>query len=227
MAAGHKHPEFPDRTVAEVFADEQEHLVRVKVPFDSYRETTARVSFTALVNFDRNRYSVHASAVGKTIAVRAYADRLILVADGQTVGVHVRQFGRNKTLFDPWHYLEVLKRKPGALRNGAPFKDWELPLPLKEVRAALLNRHDGDKQFVGILSAALTHGLEAVVDACAEAVAANTISRDVILNILSRTGEETTSEQCAAPSHLPPLKMPPVADCRRYDQLLAGGAHAA
>lgn len=227
LAAAHKHPEFPDRTVAEVFADEQEHLVRVKVPFDSYRETTARVSFTSLVNFDRNRYSVHASAVGKTIAVRAYADRLILVADGQTVGVHVRQFGRDKTLFDPWHYLEVLKRKPGALRNGAPFKDWELPVPLKEVRAALLNRHDGDKQFVGILCAALTHGLKAVVDACAEAVAATTISRDVILNILSRTGEEAPPEQCAAPSHLPPLKMPPVADCRRYDQLLAGGAHAA
>lgn len=227
LAAGHKHPEFPDRTVAEVFADEQEHLVRVKVPFDSYRETTARVSFTSLVNFDRNRYSVHASAVGKTIAVRAYADRLILVADGQTVGVHVRQFGRDKTLFDPWHYLEVLKRKPGALRNGAPFKDWELPVPLKEVRAALLNRPDGDKQFVGILCAALTHGLEAVVDACAEAVAANTISRDVILNILSRTGEEAVPEQCAAPSHLPPLRMPPVADCHRYDQLLAGGAHAA
>lgn len=227
LAAGHKHPEFPDRTVAEVFADEQEHLVRVKVPFDSYRETTARVSFTSLVNFDRNRYSVHASAVGKTIAVRAYADRLILVADGQTVGVHVRQFGRDKTLFDPWHYLEVLKRKPGALRNGAPFKDWELPVPLKEVRAALLNHHDGDKQFVGILCAALTHGLKAVVDACAEAVAATTISRDVILNILSRTGEEAPPEQCAAPSHLPPLRMPPVADCRRYDQLLAGGAHAA
>lgn len=226
LAAGHKHPEFPDRTVAEVFADEQEHLVRVKVPFDSYRETTARVSFTSLVNFDRNRYSVHASAVGKTIAVTAYADRLILVADGQTVGVHVRQFGRDKTLFDPWHYLEVLKRKPGALRNGAPFKDWELPVPLKEVRAALLNRPDGDKQFVGILCAALTHGLEAVVDACAEAVAANTISRDVILNILSRTGEEAVPEQCAAPSHLPPLRMPPVADCHRYDQLLAGGAHA-
>lgn len=100
-------------------------------------------------------------------------------------------------------------------------------MPLKEVRAALLNRYDGDKQFVGILCAALTHGLEAVVDACAEAVAANTISRDVILNILSSTGEEAAPEQCAAPSHLPSLRMPPVADCHRYDQLLAGGAHAA
>ena len=111
------------------------------------------ISYTSLVNFDRNRYSVHVSAVGKTVSVRSYADRIILLADGQTVGVHKREFGRDKTIFDPWHYLEVLKHKPGAIRNGTPFKDWELPIPLKKVRAAMISRPDGDKQFVGILSA--------------------------------------------------------------------------
>lgn len=227
LAASHKHPEFPDKTVAEVLAAEQEHLLSVKVPFDSYQETTARVSLTSLVNYDRNRYSVHASAVGKTAAVRAYADRIILLADGQIVGVHLRQFGRDKTVFDPWHYLEVLKHKPGALRNGAPFKEWELPLPLKQVRAATLNRSDGDRQFVDILAAVLTHGLDDVVNACTEAVAANSISRDVILNILSRAKDQSPPAQCEAPPSLPALRMPPIADCQRYNRLLTGGAHAA
>lgn len=226
LAASHKHPEFPDRTVAEVFAGEQEQLIRVKLPFDGYQETTARVSYTSLVSFDRNRYSVHASAVGKTVTVRAYADRIILLSDGQTVGVHRREFGRDKTLFDPWHYLEVLKQKPGALRNGAPFKDWEFPQPLKEVRAAMLHRPDGDRQFVGILAAVLTHGFDAVIAACAEAVAANTISQGIILNILSRAQEPPAPVECTVP-RLPELRMPPVADCRRYDQLLMGGAHVA
>ena len=36
-------------------------------------------------------------------------------------------YGRGKTIYDPWHYVPVLARKPGALRNGAPFKDWVLP----------------------------------------------------------------------------------------------------
>lgn len=225
LAANHKHPEFKDRTVAEVFAAEQEHLVSVNVPFDGYQETPARVSLTSLVSFDRNRYSVHASAVGKTASVRAYADRIILLADGQTVGVHLREFGRDKTIFDPWHYLEVLKRKPGALRNGAPFKDWDFPEPLKQVRAAMIHRPDGDKQFVGILSAVLTHGLEAVINACAEAVTANTISQGVILNILSRSQEPPATENCEVRPSLPVLRMPPVADCCRYNCLLAGGAH--
>jgi hypothetical protein len=45
------------------------------------------------------------------------------------VAEHSRSFGRGDTLYDPWHYVPVLARKPGALRNGAPFKDWVLPAP--------------------------------------------------------------------------------------------------
>lgn len=43
------------------------------------------------------------------------------------VAEHPRSFGRGETIYDPWHYVPVLARKPGALRNGAPFKDWVLP----------------------------------------------------------------------------------------------------
>ena len=39
--------------------------------------------------------------------------------------------------YDPWHYVPVLARKPGALRNGAPFKDWLLPASLERVRRKL------------------------------------------------------------------------------------------
>jgi hypothetical protein len=45
--------------------------------------------------------------------------------DGTIVGEHARSFGRNQTVYDPWHYVPVLARKPGALRNDAPF--WAQP----------------------------------------------------------------------------------------------------
>lgn len=45
-------------------------------------------------------------------------------------------------------------------------------------------------QFVGILSAVPVYGLDAVVAACATAVNACTVSRDVVLNLLSRTTDE-------------------------------------
>lgn len=226
IAAGHTHPEFKDRTVAEYFAHEREHLVAVSSPFDGYRELPVRVSTTALVSYDRNRYSVNASACGRTVMLRAYADRIVIVHEGEVIGEHRRQFGRDKVVYDAWHYLEVLKHKPGALRNGAPFKEWELPQPLMEIRQALSKRADGDRQFVGILSAVTLYGLDAVAAACAEALASGAASRDVVLNLLCRAHDDPEVSPCETSTHLPELKAPPLADCGRYDELLSEVAYA-
>ena len=95
-------------------------------------------------------------------------------------------FRRDQIIYDPWHYLPVLMRKPGALRNGAPFKDWDLPPALAQVRAKLKQHADGDRQFVKVLGAVLDHGLAAVEAACAEALEAGIASGDVILTVLAR-----------------------------------------
>jgi transposase len=227
LAAGHRHPEFKDRTVAEVFAEEQSQLLSVSTSFDGYRESPLRVSSTSLVSYDNNRYSVDAAAVGHTVMLRAYADRVVMADEGVVVGEHQRCFDRNQVLYDPWHYLAVLQRKPGALRNGAPFKDWELPVSLMEIREALRTRPDGDRQFVGILVAVTTYGLDAVTSACAEALSVNAPSQDVVLNILCRRHDDNLVCAYSPPGHLPVLTAPPLADCRRYDSLLSGGVHAA
>ena len=227
IAAGHQHPEFKDRTVAEYFAREKEQLVAVGSPFDGYKETPARVASTALVSYDRNRYSVNASAVGRTVMLRAYAERIVIVYDGDVVGDHRRQFGRDKVIYNAWHYLEVLKHKPGALRNGAPFQQWELPKPLTQVREALGKRPDGDRQFVGILGAVSLYGLDGVCAACEEAIAAGAVSQDVVLNILCRAHDDPEVTVCETSPRLPELKAPPLANCSRYDELLSGGAYAA
>jgi hypothetical protein len=49
----------------------------------------------------------------------------------------------DETIYDPWHYVPVLARKPGALRNGAPFKNWLLPASLERVRRKLKGSDDG------------------------------------------------------------------------------------
>lgn len=227
LAAGHRHPEFRDRTVAEYFEQEKTHLIAVGTAFDGYKELPARVTTTSLVSYDSNRYSVDASVVGKTVMMRVYADRIVMVHDGNAIGEHRRQFGRDKVVYDPWHYLEVLKHKPGALRNGAPFKGWELPESLMGVRQALGKRPDGDRQFVGILSAISIYGVEAVEAACADALSTGLCSRDVVLNILCRAHDTPEVAECEYPPHLPELQAPPLANCNRYDELLAGGVNAA
>ena len=102
--------------------------------FDGFHALPASVSKTCLVRFDNNKYSVSASAVGRPVEIQAYADRIVIRQDGRMVAEHRRSFGRGETIYDPWHYVPVLARKPGALRNGAPFKDWVLPTAMEKVR---------------------------------------------------------------------------------------------
>jgi transposase len=170
-AKAHKHPELADRTIWQAFEEERPQLVRVTGPFDGFHATQASVSKTCLVRFDNNKYSVASRAVGRPIEIQAYADRIVIRQDGAIVGEHRRRFGRGATIYDPWHYVPVLARKPGALRNGAPFKDWLLPASLGRMRRKLQGSDDGDRQMVKVLSAVLTDGLAAVEAACAEALA--------------------------------------------------------
>src|SRR4051812_13758125 len=217
-AKAHKHPELTDRTIWQVFEAERPKLVPISGPFDGFHATQASVSKTCLVRFDNNKYSVAARAVGRPVEIQAYADRIVIRQDGAIVGEHQRRFGRGETAYDPWHYVPVLARKPGALRNGAPFKDWPLPASLEQVRRKLRGSDDGDRQMVKILSAVLSDGLAAVEAACAEALAGGVHSADVVLNILSRRREPGPVPAILTPQALQ-LRHLPVADCARYDQL--------
>ena len=131
---------------------------------------------------------------------------------------HPRCFGREQTVYDPWHYIPVLARKPGALRNGAPFKDWVLPGALGRVQSRLHGSADGDRQMVAILNAVLLDGLPAVQAACGEALTAGLCSSDVVLNALSRQRPTLTAPSINTPDALR-LRHEPVADCARYDTL--------
>jgi hypothetical protein len=114
--------------------------------------------------------------------------------------------------------VPVLARKPGALRNGAPFKDWVLPAALERVRRKLAGRDDGDRQMVSILAAVLSDGLPAVEAACAEALNEGVWSADVILNILARHREPAPPLTITTPQALR-LRHEPQADCARYDSI--------
>jgi hypothetical protein len=217
-ARAHPHPEVRDRTIWEQFEGERPNLVPYAGRFDGFHAVTASVSKTCLVRFDNNRYSVSAHAIGRPVEIRAYADRIELRQDGRPVGEHARCFGRDQTVFNPWHYVPVLARKPGALRNGAPFKDWVLPTGLDRIRRKLAGSADGDRQMVGILTAVLSDGLPAVDAACQEALREGVHSADVVINILARRREPPPAAPIMTPAALE-LRHAPIADCTRYDTL--------
>jgi transposase len=217
-AKAHRHPELTEQTIWEVFDAERLKLVPYAGRFDGFHAVPASVSKTCLVRFDNNKYSVAASAVGRPVDVHAYADRIVIRQDGRIVAEHSRSFDRGETVYNPWHYVPVLARKPGALRNGAPFKDWVLPTAMERVRRKLAGADDGNRQMVDILTAVLTDGLPAVEAACAEAITHGVHSADIVLNILARQRNTGPPVTILTPAALT-LRHAPAADCARYDNL--------
>ncbi len=213
-----KHPEDKEHTIWELFQKEKETLIPVHFPFDSYAERECRISSTCLVHYDRNHYSVLSKLAGQSATVLATADLIQIVKNGEIVGEHIRQFGRGKTIYDPWHYLGILERKPGALRDGAPFKDWDLPGGIKQIQKRLLPRKGGDREFVEILIAARDHGLEITDDACKAALSDKTVRSEVVLNLITRELDPPPIAPVYTPERLI-LSEEPLADCSRYDSL--------
>ena len=219
-----KHPEDKDRTIWEVFQEEQPSLIPTPSPFHGYCERECRVSQTSLVRYDRNHYSVNCKVSGKTATVRATATRIQVIKDGVLVADHTRQFDRDKTIYDPWHYLDALQHKPGALRDGAPFKDWKLPGSLLQIQKCLASRPKGDREFVEILNAARTNGLEITARACQKALTDRTVRSEVVLNIIARELDPPAIDPVSTPEYLC-LQEEPVANCSRYDSLRQEVSH--
>jgi transposase len=215
-----RHPELKEQTVAEVWAHEQPELMPVTRPFDGFVEHTKRVSPTCLVHFERNRYSIPASFANRPVSLRVYADRLVIATEGQVIAEHQRVIQRDHrssvTCYDWRHYLSVVQRKPGALRNGAPFL--ELPEGFRQLQAVLLKRSGGDREMVEILALVLHHDEQAVLAAVELALESGVPSKLHVLNLLGRLIESSPPPLLTAPQALA-LAEEPQANVSRYDRL--------
>ena len=221
-------------TIADVWVAEKAALMPLPVAFDGFIEISKRVSPTCLISFERNRYSVPASFANRPVSLRVYPDRLVVAAEGNILCQHVRVIDRShksppKTIYDWRHYLAVVQRKPGALRNGAPFQ--ELPDAFRQLQDHMLRKPGGDREMVDILSLVLQHDEQAVLTAVELALAEGVPTKTHVLNLLHRLvdGKVIGGPPLDTPQALI-LRREPKANVERYDalrsQIAAGGRHA-
>jgi len=210
-------------TIADVWESEAACLMPLPRPFDGFVEYSKRVSPTCLVHLERNRYSVPASFANRPISLRVYPHRIVVAAEGQIVCEHQRVIDRShsrqgQTIYDWRHYLAVIQRKPGALRNGAPFA--ELPEAFRRLQQHLLKYPGGDREMVEIMALVLQHDEQAVLCAVELALNDGAPTKTHILNLLHRLidGKSSAPPTVDTPQALS-LASEPRADVERYDTL--------
>src|SRR3989344_4666215 len=212
------HPIHRQFTVAEMWELEKPHLMSMPAPFNGYVELLARVSSTCLVAAARNRYSVPCEWAGHIVSTRVYPERIDVATADAVVASHARLPGSGQTSYDWQHYIDLVQRKPGALRNGTPFLD--LPAPLLRLRQSLLRHPGGDRVMAQVLAVVPQAGLEAVlvaVELVLEGRApSGSISVEHVRNVLARLNSPATPDQAQTPLR---LTQAPKADTARYDRL--------
>ena len=216
------HPEHSQFTVAEMLEHELPHLMPMPEPFDGYVENPARVSSTCLVTVLRNRYSVPCELAGQMVSTRLYPTRVVVVAEDQIVASHARLGDRGQTSYDWQHYIPLVQRKPGVLRNGAPFAD--MPAPLLSLQRVLLKRPGGDRVMAQVLAAVPTAGLDAVLVAVELVLESGAVSAEHVLNVLARLN---TALPPQAVETVLTVSEAPTSDTGRYDSLRGSEQDAA
>ena len=185
-------------SIADIWEAEKPALMPLPTAFDGFVELSKRVSPTCLITFDRNRYSVPASFANCAVSLHIYPERLVIVAEGAVICTHVRIIERShrqpgRVIYDWRHYLAVLQRKPGALRNGAPFV--EMPKAFRKLQSLMLRKPGGDREMVDILSLVLQHDEQAVLRAVEMALDAGGPTKTHVLNLLHRLVDGTPTDQ--------------------------------
>jgi transposase len=218
------HPEYKHFSVAEMLEQEQAQMMPMPTVFDGYVESQAKVSSTCLVSVQRNRYSVPCEWAGQRVSIRLYPTCINVVADDQVVAKHERSSERGHTSYDWQHYIALVQRKPGALRNGAPFAD--MPEALKKLKQGLMRHEGGDRVMAQVLAAVPTAGLEAVLVAVELVVESGALSTEHVLNVLARLNAMPLPETVQTTLQ---LQEAPLANTARYDSLrsVVGVCHAA
>ncbi len=209
-----RHPEYKEFSVAEMLEQERAHMMPVPTPFDGYVENPARVSSTCLVSVNRNRYSVPCELAGQMVSTRLYHNKVSVAAGDAVVASHDRLNDRGHVCYDWQHYIPLVQRKPGALRNGAPFAD--MPTPLKQLKLGLMRHEGGDKIMAQVLAAVPTAGLDAVLVAVELVIESGALSAEHVLNVLARLNA-SPPPPCVETSLQ--LKEAPLANTGRYDGL--------
>ncbi len=195
--------------------------------FDPCVTEPAQVDKYQTVRFDTNRYTVPRRWAFEKVTVKAYIDRVEVVAQGTVIASHRRSYDRGQLIFQEQHYLAILGRRPAALDHSAVFRQWKLPPCFTELREYLEARHGpstGARQYIRVLQLLAEHPAQRVqqaIEACREKASWHA---DLIIQTTQRLAQRQgnsglSPESLSSANNSGPIQVPRP-NLNWFDQLL-------
>jgi transposase len=173
------------------------HFLALKDIFDPAVIIDAKVDTYQLVHVDNNRYSVPSEYVGKKVSIKKYPFKIDVSFNGTLVASHDRLFGKNKELLNPYHYLDLLKRKARAFEEAVVIKQWNLPeifdIYHRQLQAHTKSKSKGTREYISILWLTKTYGINKVKGVLKTFHEKNKYSYEEVTSILRAENEPSKS----------------------------------
>jgi transposase len=191
---------------------------------------TPRVDQKALVTVRQSRYSVPVRLVGLRVEARVGAREVVITHHGREVARHERSYQRLQVVACLDHYLDLLRRKPGALAGSLALHQerergaW--PAALDELWQAIARRYgdsEAARQMVEVLLLAREVGLARLELAVRGALAAGAHDGRAVQLLARRQTRAPAPTTLELPERLRASERP-APTLSGYDQLLGRGA---
>ncbi len=190
MAYGGHRMAGKEKTVNEIYEEEKQHLLPLPdFRFSNVETYSGKVDKYATVMIDKNHYSVPIRYAGLRTKIVAYVGQVHIFYGSKRIASHRRVYGNNKWQLDPFHYLELILRRPQAFESARPIKQWRKAWP--ECLEKLLRnfrekqgQSKGTKEFIKVLMLFKEHDERDVISGVEEAVKANVSSSEAVEQIL-------------------------------------------
>jgi len=207
----------------------EDHIAGIALPddkFDYRKTTTTFASSESLVRYDTNDYSVPVSSAHHQATIKASVSFIEVYRQDKLIAMHRRCWDRERQIFEPMHYLELLKRKPGALDHARPLEDWQLPLCFNTYRRCLeAHRDNGTKEYIQVLLLLNKYSVTQISRAINKALNYRIYFYDAILQFLLTTEDYAfTTFSLAGREHLRGVVVN-TTNVSAYSSLMQGGCH--
>lgn len=164
-------------TVGAAMLQEHPHLLALATePFELAEASFPTVDGLRCVRVRTNRYSIPLPP-GTKVEARLRADTVELWHEGMCVARHERCYSRQQQVLDLEHYLDVLRKKPGALAGSTPLAQWRQagrwPECFDRLWQALITRHGrqpGTRLMIELLSLGAGEGWDRLRTAVEQAL---------------------------------------------------------
>jgi transposase len=144
-------------------------------PYPCCKTVAVKANHLSLVTYRTNRYSVPVDKAHAALTLHAYVDRIEIVCGSEVVASHVRSWGREQDLLNPYHYLPLLAQKPRAFAQAQVIRQWRSVWPVVfdhyfEQLKTCLPTAEATRRFVEILKLGEQYSESEVATALSEAL---------------------------------------------------------